>query len=183
MSHGGEVARDTHEVPAHWAAISAIGAPQFKHRARRHVRLYPLRTQAVKLPISLSTGSTRLQIEIDTTWPAILAFERIGISHEPSARLEAVDASRLEIFNGFRVSARGSNGTSILCLGGTLAIQVLQIDAATFGVGAELMLLLRRYECAPLSYPDPFLEATAYPERGIHAGLIRLAARAARLGI
>jgi hypothetical protein len=179
MSHRVDVALLDDVVPSPWTTICVVGAPVQQHRARQNVRLTPDVATAMTFPIFLVAGATRIQIEIESQWPAVIAIEDAALAFDEPAAFVRVAPERLEIFNGNRV--RANPGASALCVAGPLIMQITGIDPIAFGKGARLRLRLRRTPVVPLGGADPVLAEFSRPESAVRSVVARLLARAEAL--
>jgi len=179
MSHRVDVALLEDAVPSRWTTICVVGAPVERHRARQYARLPADVPKPMTFPLFLGPEATRIQIEIESAWPAVISVDDAGLSHGESEPFVPVPSDRLEIFNGNRVGAAA--GASALCVAGLLTIQITGIDPAAFGPGARLRFRVRRTPVVPLAADDPVLAEFSHPERAVRASLARLHARAGAL--
>lgn len=179
MVHVLDVAPSKYAVPSEWAMVCVVGAPEGSHRARGHVRLPSGAFASIELPVALVPLTTRIQIEIETAWPAVLTLADVAVACDAGAPLTFVAPDGLHVFNGNRVDATG--GLHVLCITGTLVVQISGIEPSAFGPGARLCLTLRCDPVVPLSVGDPVLAGFAHPERALRAGIAALDLRARAL--
>jgi hypothetical protein len=179
MEHPTDVARRTLDVPSPWTTICVVGAPTQHHRARRHIRLVAGGAAEVDLPVYLAPTATRIQIEIEAAWPAILSIEDAALRSDADSPFESVSAGRFVLYNAQRIPSQG--GASALCVAGTMTWQIVEVDALTFGSGARLRMRVRRTPAVPLSANDPAMAEFARPERAVRAQIARLASRVGAL--
>ena len=174
MEHRAVVARKAPDVPSPWTAICVVGVPSQHHRARFHVRLEGGGAAGIDAPIHLADAATRIQIEIESAWPAVLSLEDVELRASGSAPFAAVPPAEFYLYNAQRLATNGP--LSALCVAGTM---VWQIDAGGRAIrdGARLRMRLRRSPAAPLSPDDPAMAEFAWPERAARAEIARLAVR------
>ena len=176
MSHRVDVALHEVVVPSQWATVCVVGAPALHHRARQHVRLASGEPATLTLPLFLAPGAVRVQIEIESTWPAVIGIDAVALSVEAGDPFAPVHPSRFELFNAHRVA--DAAGFEALCVAGSLIVQITGIDPLGFGPGARLRLRVRRSEARTLGVADPVLAEFARPERSVRATIAHLRSRA-----
>jgi len=175
MEHRAFVARRIADVPSPWTTICIVGAPSQHHRARCDVRLGAEGTAVVDLPVFLAEAATRLQIEIVSAWPAIVAIESAELRESGTSPFAVVPASRFHLYNAQRIAADGA--LSALCVAGTMVWQIDGVEGLANRDGARLRMHVRRTSAAPLSSGDAAMAEFARPERAVRAGIARLATR------
>lgn len=162
-------------APSGWTTVCVLGAPAKHHRARQHVRLSSGAPATMILPVYLAPAATRIQIEIESEWPAVVTIDEAALAVDAAAPFVLVRPERFEIFNGNRVEAQG--GTGALCVAGRLTLQITGTDPKAFGAGARLRLRVRRIPAQSLGPDDPVMAEFSRPERAVRSSIERLRAR------
>jgi len=162
MHHLERVAPPSDATPPFHVAICLSGAPARRHRSRR-VALLGVEPLDVDLPISADPATSRIQLEIAVTRPALLVFERMSIRRDDVEIADVAAGGRLVTYNAW--PCRTPSGEAcVATAGGTAVIQILRSDAAQLD-GTTLSFRLRVEPFAPLGAADPVLDAFAHPER------------------
>jgi hypothetical protein len=160
--------------------VISVGSPS--HRPVRQVHLTAGRSVQIFFRLDVLPTTTRLQIELHATWPAVVTFDTVAVLN--AAEIVDIDPMEFEqhlAFYNCVPLGLDDRGFTLLCTGGTMVVQLLE-SIVTRQPRARMLEL--RLRCRP--FEAPFgerggLRAIGHPEDRLLAAASHLAARTARL--